>query len=168
MPEPEYLACFPEEDRAGVPLAKIISQLTPRDVEFWSLQHGKFGYYWFQYKLCDEGVAGSCWYCSRFGQRQLPNLSFFPIVPLPDGERKWMDLLARVDLQESGDPRSQQGLTDSSLPSVFLLSEWQACHELSEEKLELLVKISNLKKSSIVNHFKKKNENPSGEDAFIQ
>jgi hypothetical protein len=47
MPEPEYLASYDGGDPSLVPLKDIIPQLTPRDVEFWSLKNGRFGYHWF-------------------------------------------------------------------------------------------------------------------------
>ncbi|GAQ80475.1 hypothetical protein KFL_000550065 [Klebsormidium nitens] len=165
MPLPEDLACYPVENRALVSLEEIVAQLTPRDVEFWALKHGRFRHYWFQYKLCDLAEAESCWYCSRFGERQIPTLSFFPIVSVPDGEGKYVDLKERAELVKKRDPSAEAFFADSALPSVILATAWQASPTLTDEALSKLVDATNLQRASIVNYFRKKNEAPRENNA---
>jgi hypothetical protein len=100
----------------------------------------------------------NCWYCSRVGQRQLPSVPFFPLVPTPNGQGKWLGLHDRFALLESNDPKSKLFFEDAPLPSIILLKEWQASHELTIEMLDRLVAVTNLDRASIVNYFRKKND----------
>ncbi len=157
MPLPDYLTCFPAEDALHIPLEEILPQLTPRDIEFWTLTHGKFGHYWFQYKLCDLSAAASCWYCSRIGVRQLPDLRFFPIVPTPTADGKWLGLKERVTLLASRPlGEFEPFLSDSPLPSFILAKAWQADQTLAPAVLTRLVASTNLKAESIVKYFRRR------------
>lgn len=155
IPLPECLIGMPEEEIRRLTLADIVRMLTPRDIEFWALKHGRFGHYWLQFKLCARADAPGCWYCSRFGVRQLPNLEWFPLTTISDEEGGWMSLHQRVELMQAKDPRASQFLSSDSLPSFILRNAFNTSRQLTRDRLEELVKLTNLKAESILQIFKK-------------
>jgi hypothetical protein len=150
MPLPKCLSELSEVDQGRCTLAEIVASLTPKDVEFWSLKHGRFGHYWLQYKLCDRSEAKDCWYCSRFGVRQLPRLSFFPITPTPNGQGGWKELQERAKIVRQKLPKAARFTSSESLPSYILKAEFKRDRSLEDDRLRGLVASTNLKPETIV------------------
>lgn len=113
-----------------LPLAQIVMQLTPRDIEFFTSKHGRFQHYYTQFALCPEDEAASCWYCSRFGARRLPTEmrgKFLPLGTVPNAAGDdWKRLPERWADVQNGAACAKAYFTDDSLPSNILAKAYRA------------------------------------------
>jgi len=108
-----------------LPLQEIIARLTPRDVEYFASQHGRFAHYGTMIKLCDPAVASSCWYCSRFGTRLLPlelQQHFLPLYPTVGDNGEFTRFAKRWEETCAG--RGQAYTSDASLVSRVITAAY--------------------------------------------
>jgi hypothetical protein len=157
VPVPEAFQGRSRAEMESTTLQDLVSQLTPRDIELWAVKHGKFGHYWLQFKLCSVEGSEDCWYCSRVQQRIFPKLSYFQIMPEPNGEGGWTSLAERVRMVEEGERDIESFLSNASLPSHKIKEAWVDDPHLTEERAKLLAEKSNLSVPTIQGLFEKLN-----------
>ena len=92
--------------------------------ELFASKHGRFQHYYTQFALCSVIKAASCWYCSRYGSRRLPEElrgQFLPLGTEPNAAGDdWKRLPERWADVGSGAACAQAYETDMALPSNVL------------------------------------------------
>lgn len=107
-------------------LQQIVPKLTAADLLDWAGRHGRFAFYWAQFKLC--AVEEDCWYCNKLdaergGPRLVPRWTHLPLYSCAKPDGSWESLTERVAKLADAATRQQAEqvyMTDEALPSTII------------------------------------------------